>query len=144
MRSESQAQSPHLSTSGHCALQVSTYSRAALEGRAAAVRDFMIRQGALGNTTQPKLRRLFPQFMQQQLQASRTPAAAAASISNPDTVTATQGPAVQQQPNVQVVQLPDAPPTSGINVRTRTPVEVGSPVTVRTPTEEYVLGGRRH
>jgi hypothetical protein len=106
----------------------------------------MIRQGVLGNTTQPMLRRLFPQFMQQ-LQASRAPAAAAPSISSPDTVTASQGPAVQQihqQPNVQVVQLPDAPPTSGINVRTRTPVEVGSPVTVRTPLEEYVLDGRRH
>ena len=99
----------------------------------------MIRQGVLGNTTQPILRRLFPQFMQQQ--ASRTPASAT------DSVAASQGPAVQQvqqQPNVQVVQLPDALPTSGINVRTRTPVEVGSPVTVRTPTEEYVLGGRRH
>jgi hypothetical protein len=48
-------------------------------------------------------------------------------------VTASQGSAVQQQQqlNVQVVQLPDAPPTSGIKVRT--PAEVGSPVTVRIP-----------
>jgi len=43
---------------------------------------------------------------------------------------------------VQVVELPNSMPSSGINVRTKTPVTVDSPVRVRTPTDEILIGGR--
>lgn len=106
---------------------VSAYSKGAIEGKAAAVRSFMAEQGLLpGNGTQPMWRQMLPQLMSQLPSINSQAAATAAAV---------------QPPNVQVVQVPASAPASGINVRTKTPVTVDSPVSVRTPREEVLLGG---
>jgi hypothetical protein len=45
-----------------------------------------------------------------------------------------------EQPSVNVVQLPSNAPSSGINVRTRAPVDVESPIKVSTPRDQLVVG----
>lgn len=105
------------------ACQVSAYTKAAVEGRAAAVRGFMAQPGLLpGNGTQAMMRQMLPQLLGQ--------------------LTNRQAGAPAGAPPVQVVQLPSSMPSSGINVRTKTPVTVDSPVRVRTPTDEVLIAGR--